>query len=679
MRLFGVGTYDVPLVDRSASTRQWVAAATVVAASVDYTDAATASLLLTPSAAEGLEHTDADTEALALTPALVDESHVISDANTEAFALTPSAADVAAFVDSDTGVTLLTLAAADIIGAVDAIVETFTFTISATELQGFIEQATEELLLTPTLVSEVHEISDANTENFALTPSGSDVFTLGPVDYTDSATETFALTPSATETAQRVDADTELFALTPSAVEGLEHTDAATEGLALTPSASDIAVLVDTETELFALTPSAVEVYTGVTAYTDAATETFALTPSGTDLRTITETSDLYFFLDPSPTTWGDDFNDNSLNPNRWTVADLRGFEQNQRLELVQDVASLDARIRERGTSQLPEQTFITLVDWDKSAFESVYFECIGYRTDTGADILAIQFDFTSTSCTTRVRNDVNSQIAGTGSSIPNTNPPQYLRITRLHPGLTVERSADGVTWTDALGGTVTADYKWMHRVYFQIRANSLSKAPGVLLTAFDNFSASQQAVEAVVSVDAGTESLALTPSSSDVIVAVDSGTEVFALTPSSDEVYTSPVFHYEDVGTLDFALTPSTDVETLEAVDSATEELLLTPSTLDEEHITEDAATVGLTLTPTTVVELVEFVEPTVELYFRLTPATVAEALRLIQLVGKLRTQTRYAGRVNLARPAVAVLGHSARIHTRIGNRGTEKRWSMR
>jgi len=183
-------------------------------------------------------------------------------------------------------------------GVLNSAFDDFVQTATGIETAQFVDTRTVGLALTPSTVNEEHTTYDADTEIFALTPSGTDDYTVGSVEYTDTETELFALTPSSTDIGEFTDAASVGVSLSPSGTEAMQNVDSDTERLGIIPSSTDTADFVDAATELFSLVPSASD----TKQTTDAQTEVLALTPSSTDAADFFDNGREDFSLIPTAT-----------------------------------------------------------------------------------------------------------------------------------------------------------------------------------------------------------------------------------------------------------------------------------------------------------------------------------------------------------------------------------------
>ena len=210
-----------------------------IASGTEYTDSATVTVVLTPSAVElqAKDYSDVGTVYVDLQLSSV-EARDVADASTVPVALTPSSVELREYTDANT---------------------------------VYVD-------LQPSAV-EIREFVDANTVYIDLQNSGTEFITRETLD---AATIPVAITPSSTELRERVDASTVPVAITPSSVETREFTDANAIYVDVTPSATEFisSGYEDSATVAYKLTPSSTEVRDSL----DTATVYYDLQPSGVDI-----------------------------------------------------------------------------------------------------------------------------------------------------------------------------------------------------------------------------------------------------------------------------------------------------------------------------------------------------------------------------------------------------------
>lgn len=633
---------------------------------VQSVDTATVILALTPSAVEVQAHdyTDADTELFALTPSSVEfAAKEYTDANTELFALTPSDTQAFAGVDSDTENLLLTpstpsqpFSAWDSPPAIVTVAnQTLTALSQVSSVRkygqtfvansGSIREAALYLLQVGspsdsitleiwsdsagqpgTLLGSATRLGSsmptgaiANFTAFAFSSGIPTTFgsTYWIVFYRTGATDgtnfyrfsqAFPLysdgdlyrsdNGAAFSTASVPGQDiafgiyyqsqpTDLvLALTPSASETAQFVDAATEALALTPSSTDTAQYVDSNTERIAFTPSDSQVFVGVDSNTE------------------------YLYLTATQSSFEDWFDDGVTDPRFQKTGSSQVLEQNGRIEFFKGATSeaiLAYNFTElqvgRGLSSAPSETKVQVVNFDNNSSNNIVF------TLQNSSSQFAQITYNQNTLTGFITNDAGGSAAF--AQVNGITGPLWLRIRRTFPGLVVEYSTNGTSWT-AICSTAS-DFKWMNRTGVLIDAADPNKTTGQLLSAVDNFSwITPDVVDTAQFVESQTTRLSLTPSSTDTAQFVDTDIELFHLTPvatdtaqyvdTNTEVLalipsSNDIAQFVDTNTQSLALTPSA-TDTALFVDSETELFALVPSAT-EEYTTYDAATEIFVLTP--------------------------------------------------------------------------------
>jgi hypothetical protein len=237
-----------------------------------YTDANTASYVLTGSATEIHEIPDAGVANYVLT-ASAQETHEIPDSATGAWVMTAgTVSEVHTIFDSATGAYVLTAGGTDTAQYVDSTTASYVLTGSGTDVAAYVDSTTGQYVMTASTVSEVHTIFDAATGAYVMTAGGTDVEAS-----VDSNTAAYVLTTSATEVHEIPDSATASYVLTGSAtVEQRQSLDAATGLWVFVASAADIAAFVDSTTGSTTYTASG----TDIAQYVDSNTAAYILVAS---------------------------------------------------------------------------------------------------------------------------------------------------------------------------------------------------------------------------------------------------------------------------------------------------------------------------------------------------------------------------------------------------------------
>lgn len=257
------------------------------------TDSATVALTVSPSSTESAQFADSANVPIALSPSAI-EAAQFAEAVSVALKLTPSSTDTAQLVESGTIPITITPSSVDVYGRVltDGGTVTMKLTPTAVESAVFVEAVTVPLTILPG-GSDIEAATEAATVRVTLTPSSTDIterayldsptvpLTITPVttfealDKSDVGTPTVYITPSLLSEFQG-EGDIVPLRITSTLVEVFVHADATVVLLSITGDSSELVSLTTMSTVLIDITPGLLE---DILAGVDAATILVSITP----------------------------------------------------------------------------------------------------------------------------------------------------------------------------------------------------------------------------------------------------------------------------------------------------------------------------------------------------------------------------------------------------------------